>query len=163
MTRNTFEELKRNYSDGDITHDIAPRLLGSTIEFKVKREKRRKKKNADGERNGRETRKIFSSCSLSFFSLPLFFRVSRCLSEQHTFPGTIITDSTTTTTTSLVLYHCQQFSRPKNPPSSYVSRAKLSLWFPARVSMLGCACGVCRVRASAAHPRDNTMRREICG
>lgn len=36
----------------------------------------------------------------SFF----FLRVPRCSSEQHTFPGTIITGSTTTTT-SLVLYH----------------------------------------------------------
>ena len=72
MTRNTFEELKRNYSDGDITHDIAPRLLGSTIEFKVKREKRRKKK-MQMEKGMGEKRGKFSVRALFLFFLSLSF------------------------------------------------------------------------------------------
>lgn len=87
ITRNELKEFKK----------ISIKIMRGVTWFGDRVENKKGKKggkNVGKEKSGRNEE------ISSFF----FLRVPRCSSEQHTFPGTIITGSTTTTT-SLVLYH----------------------------------------------------------
>lgn len=84
ITRNELKEFKK----------ISIKIIRAVTWFDDRVESKKGGKGVGKEKSGRNEE------ISSFF----FLRVPRCSSEQHTFPGTIITGSTTTTT-SLVLYH----------------------------------------------------------
>lgn len=84
ITRNELKEFKK----------ISMKIMRAVTWFDDRVESKKGGKSVGKEKSGRNEE------ISSFF----FLGVPRCSSEQHTFPGTIITGSTTTTT-SLVLYH----------------------------------------------------------
>lgn len=83
ITRNELKEFKK----------ISIKIMHAVTWFDDRVESKKGEKSVGKKKSGRNEE------ISSFF----FLRVPRCSSEQHTFPGTIITGSTTTTT-SLVLY-----------------------------------------------------------
>lgn len=85
ITRDELKEFKK----------ISIKIMRAVTWFDDRVGSKKRGKSVGKEKSGRNEE------ISSFF----FLRVPRCSSEQHTFPGTIITGSTTTTT-SLVLYHC---------------------------------------------------------
>lgn len=83
ITRNELKEFKK----------ISIKIMRAVTWFVDRVESKKGEKSVGKEKSGRNEE------ISSFF----FLRVPRCSNEQHTFPGTIITGSTTTTA-SLVLY-----------------------------------------------------------